>query len=667
MLNFFRRRDTFARLVLGGFMVIICVAMAMFLIPQGAGSDSSAPISQQTVATVSGTAITGQQLTDQLSRMEQGQQIPASLAPLLGQQVLKNLVAEQAITDQAQALGLAPTTQEIVAAARTAAPQLYPNGQYVGDDQAAQILASGQMTLADFQQTLRQNLMVNKIYDLITDPVRVSDAEVQQQFKTDNEKATFDYVLLDPTALQSQVTVTPAALAAYYKQHQANYDSPEQRQLEVLLANVSTIGAQIQISPQAVDQYYQQNLAQYTHPERVKVSHILIKYPNTTPTAAEIAATQQQAETVLKQVKPDGSNFAALAKQYSQDSASATLGGELGFIQKNQTVPNFEKAAFSLPAGQISGLVQTEYGFHIIKVEAHEAASVQPEAEVHDQIVSQLQQDQAVDKAQNLMNQAANLAQSTPLPQVAKQLNLQYFSTAPLGRADPVAGIGVNPDFASAVFSASVGALTPPVQVAQGFALAKVDKIIPPGPQPLAAVQDTVTSDYKAEQAKTLAQTQAQDLQKAAAKQGLKAAAAGLHLTVKTSPALTRSGSLGGDGSTGGSISSFASTLFALKPGQVGPVTSFNNGQLVYALDTLQEPSPADFAAQRAAAQSKLLDQKRNNVFNAYTDSLVAGLTKQGKIKIDQAAFQRVLGGDTNAPSSPSAPATPPPQPLGIG
>lgn len=661
MLNFFRRRDTFARLVLGGFMVIICVAMAMFLIPQGAGSDSSAPVNQQTVATVSGTKITGQDLTDQLSRMEQGQQIPESLVPMLGQQVLKNLVTQQALMDQARSLGLAPTTQEIVAAARQAAPQLYPGGNYIGDAQAAQILAGAQMTLDQFQNQLRQNLMVSKMYDLVTDPVRVSDAEVRHQFELDNEKATFDYVLLSPTALESTIQVTPEELAAYYKQHQSNYNSPERRQLEVLLANTSAIGAGIQISPQAVDQYYHQNIAQYTHPERVKVSHILIKYPSTSPTDAEIAATKQKAEDVLKQVKPDGSNFAALAKQFSQDDASASLGGELGFIQKNQTVPNFEKVAFSLPIGKISDLVQTEYGFHIIKVEAHEAASVQPESEVRDQIVAQLQQDQAVDKAQNLMNQAATLAQSTPLPQVAKQLNLQYFSTAPIGRSDPVTGVGVNPDFANAVFAASAGTLTPPVQVAQGFALAKVDKVIPPGPQPLSAVQDAVTSDYKQEKSKTLAQSQAEALQKAASQQGLKAAAASLHLTVKTSPALTRDGSLGSDGP----ISSFANALFALKPGQVSAVTSFNNGQLVYALDSLQEPSDADFAAQKTAETSKLLDQKRNNVFNAYTDSLVAKLTKSGKISIDQAAFQRVLG--LSAPATPGAPATPPPQPLGIG
>lgn len=662
MLNFFRRRDMVVRIFLGGFLVIICVAMVMFLIPQGSGNNSGTPINLQTVATVNGTAITGQEVTQQLARVEGNQQLPAQLVPMLGQQVLRNLVTQQALADQAQAMGFVPTADEIVQEARQQAPELYPNGKYVGDELAAQMVAQAQMTLGQFQQQLQQNLMISKIYNLVTDPIRVSDAEVQQKFQKDNEKVTLEYVLLKPTDLESQVQVTPAALEAYYQAHKATYNSAERRKLEVLLASEAQIGAQIPVTDAAVNQYYQQNIATYSHPEQVKVSHILLKFPDATPSAAEIAATKAKAEDVLKQVQAKPADFAALAKKYSQDDASASQGGELGFIQKNQTVANFEKVAFSLPVGQISGLVQTEYGFHIIKVEAHQLASVQPESEVHDQIVSQLQQDQAVDRAQNLMNQAAQLAQTLPLAQVAKQLNLQYFSTAPLARTDPVTGIGVNPDFVGAVFTASAGGITPPVKVAQGFALAKVDQIVPPGPQPLDAVKDAVTTDYKQAQSQQLAVSQAKVLQQAAEKQGLKAAAAGMHLALKTSTPVTRAGSL----PDAGSISTFADTLFALKPGTVGPVASVGSNQLVYSLVGLQEPTPADFATQSAAVTQDLLSQKKDAVFAAYTDALLARLSKAGKIKIDQSALQQVLGG--NEPSSPGAPTpAPPPSPLGLG
>ncbi|MGH9466636.1 MAG: peptidylprolyl isomerase [Terriglobales bacterium] len=662
MLNFFRRRDTTARLVLGGFLVLICVAMVMFLIPQGMSGDSSLPVYAQTVATVNGTKITGQDLTSKIQQFGQGQQIPSQLMPMIGQQALRNLVITQALTNQAEKLGLQPTNSEIAQTARQQLPELYPNGKYVGDAQAAQMLATMQLTLPQLQAELRQGLMVSKVEDLITDPVRVSPAEVHRQFELQDQTATFQYVVLDPAQLQSTIQPTPKLLAAYYQQHLSTYFAPEKRQIEVVLANTAAIGAGIHITPAAVDQYYKENIADYTHPEEVQVSHILIKFPDTNPSAAEIAATRTRAESVLKQVQAKPKTFAALAKKYSQDEASASNGGELGFIQRNQTVANFEKVAFSLPVGQISGLVQTEYGFHIIKVEAHNQAYVQPEASVHDQIVSILQKDQAADQAQNLINRVSSLAQNTPLAAVAKQLNLEYFTTAPISQTDPVTGIGVNPNFAGAVFSTQAGALTAPIQVAEGFVVAKVNKIIPPGPQPLAAVQAQVTADYQQSAAQTLAAAQAKALQAAAQKQGLKAAAAKMHLKLQTSPALARSASLPGVGA----IAGFADTLFALKPGAVGPVAPVSGKQVVYALTSVSQPTEVDFAQQKSAVEAKLLTQKRNDVLQTYTDALVAQLTKAGKISINEAAFERVLGIGGNTPNSP-APAQNTPRGLGLG
>src|SRR6185437_6594404 len=106
-------------------------------------------------------------------------------------------------------------------------------GKYVGDDQAAQLLSQLQMTLPQFEDQMRQQLMTSKIVNLVTDPVRVNPAEVRQQFEKDNEKAVLEYVVFKPSDLESQVQVTPAALDGYYKQHQATYNSPEKRKIEV--------------------------------------------------------------------------------------------------------------------------------------------------------------------------------------------------------------------------------------------------------------------------------------------------------------------------------------------------------------------------------------------------------------------------------------------------
>ncbi|MGH9483793.1 MAG: hypothetical protein ACRD1F_01950, partial [Terriglobales bacterium] len=144
--------------------------------------------------------------------------------------------------------------------------------------------------------------------------------------------------------------------------------------------------------------------------------------------------------------------------------------------------------------------------------------------------------------------------------------------------------------------------------------------------------------------------------------EGLKAAAAKLHLKVQTSKAVTRTGSVPDIGS----ISGFAATLFGLKPGAVAPVAAVSGKQLVYALATLQQPTDADFAQQKQAIEQQLLTQKQSNVLNAYADALITRLTKAGKITVNEATFERVLGLGSPG-NSPTAPTPAAPRGLGLG
>lgn len=639
MLNFFRRRDTAVRFILGGMLVMICVAMVLFLIPGWGTGANNTPLNQDEVATVDKQPISGLDLNLQLQQQEQGRQLPPQLAPYFAQQILRNMILRVALADQAQKMGLVATNAEVVQAAQQQNPELFPNGHYVGDQQAApEISQVYQKTVPQYEDMLRQEVLDQKLYDLVTDGVSVDDAALQKEFLNENEKAQFDYVLFKPTDLLSQVTVTPAGLEAYFKQNASKYMQPERRRLEVVLANEDALASQIQVTEAQIEQNYQQNIANYTHPERVQIAHILLKItPGESP--ADVAKTKAQAEALDKQIKA-GANFADLAKKNSQDDASASKGGELGWIERGQTAPAVEQAAFSTPPGQVTDVIQTDYGFEIIKVEAHDPAHTQPLSEVHDQIKQQMQQALAADRAQSLIDQAQALASSTPLEQVAKQLNLTYFTTAPLTRTDPVEGIGLNQDFANAVFSVSPGGITPPVQVATGFAFARVNQVLPPTQETLDQARDAVTADYKQQLADALAKSKANELAAAAQKQGLKAAAAAQHDTLKTSDAVTRTATVGDVGS----ISSFADTLFSLKPGAVGPPTAVGDNQLVYSLVSLQEPTAAQFAQQRATLLDSMLQQQRSAVFQSFADNLFDTWSRSGRIRINAAAIDRAVG-----------------------
>lgn len=644
MLNFFRRKDATARYLLGGILVVICFAMVMFLIPGFGGGGGVQTGSGNNLASVAGQQISVQDFDNEINRLQQTQRLPMSYLAANGGAVLNNLVMRDALADAALSFHLSASKDEIAAAIKAQMPELFPGGVFVGEARYADYVQQAtQLSVPQFEASVRQQVLEQKLYHLITDGLTVSPEETRQAYERRNAKATFQYVVLNPDQLAAQVPVTPAALRAYYQAHETQYMAPERRSLKLLLADVSQFAARVNITPQDVASYYQANLANYTFPERAQVAHILFKTAGDSP--AQAAQSKQRAEAALKKLQ-SGVKFADVAKQMSQDDATAGQGGELGWITRGRMVPAVEQAAFSLPVGQTSGVIPVSYGFEIIKVEAREAAHVEPLAQAQAAIADQLRRQQGLNAAQQAANQARLEVTNTPAAEVAKKYGLQLITTPPLGRTDPVTGIGVNAEFEEDVFTAPLNSYTPVVQVPTGFALAQVTSIQPEAVEPLAAVQGQVESDYRKQQSTAMAAQEAAQLQKAAAREGLAKAAAAQHLKVATSPALGSDGSLPGVGD----ISSFADQLLALQPGQVGPVAQLPTGnQLVYSLVKLEEPPPAQYAQQAPSVAASLLDNKRQVAFQAYADQLRDRLLKSGKIQINEALLKTTLGGMTQA------------------
>src|SRR5258707_15719431 len=164
---------------------------------------------------------------------------------------------------------------------------------------------------------------------------------------------------------------------------------PEKRKIKYALFDTAKVQGQVQVTHDDLQAYYNQHRDQYRTPEQVKVSHILIKTPLPGPDGKVdekgVTEAQHRAEDLLRQIK-GGAKFEDLAKKYSEDPGSAKEGGSLGWIGKGRTVPEFEKAAFSLPKGQMSDLVKSSYGFHIIRVDDKQDAHMKTLNEVKDQI-----------------------------------------------------------------------------------------------------------------------------------------------------------------------------------------------------------------------------------------------------------------------------------------
>src|SRR5205823_9773265 len=181
-------------------------------------------------------------------------------------------------------------------------------------------------------------------------------------YRRRNDKVKLSVVSFAADKFRGQVNATDQDVAAYFDGHKNDFKIPEKRKIRYLLIDVDAMRAKVIVPPADVERAYNDNLEQYSTPEQVRASHILLKTEG-----KDDAAVKAKAEDILKQAK-SGADFGELAKKYSEDDSNAKNGGDLDFFGKGRMVPEFDRVAFAMEPGQISDLVKTEYGYHIIKL-----------------------------------------------------------------------------------------------------------------------------------------------------------------------------------------------------------------------------------------------------------------------------------------------------------
>ncbi|OFW26650.1 MAG: hypothetical protein A3H27_03125 [Acidobacteria bacterium RIFCSPLOWO2_02_FULL_59_13] len=647
MLNIFRRRDTVIRLFVGSILVFISLAMVITLIPGLTGTIGD-PALSQVVAEVGGEQITTWELQQTLLRASRSMQIPSDLVPLYTSQLLDQMVMEKAVKQEAQRLGLRVSEAEMVERLRMD-PELFPGGKFVGEQQYEDMVFNRfGMTVPQFEDFLRTMMMQQKLQRIVTDAVMVTSKDVRDAFFRENEKVVLSYVFLDPSAFRKDVAATDADLENYFRDNKDRYQVPEKRQVEILLIDPVKVRQASVVSEAEVRRYYEGRKDDYRSEERVQVSHILLMAKEDEP--EKMAEAKKKAEELVQKLR-QGADFAALAKENSQDASNAANGGGLGWIVRGQTVPEFEKTAFSLPPGTISDPVQTVYGVHILKVAAHEQARLRSLEEVRGEIEGMLLDDKAqVSLAQSAEEAAAAWrrpgADSEALAQKYHGIVLRPPAFA---QGDYVERIGAAPSFTQEVFILQKGEAGRPVAVPEGQAIPRLVEIFPAHPGELSEVKERVREDYVSEQALEKAQAKAQQLADALQKQAkkdIRQAARAVGLSVQTTEPLTRQENIPGIGK----VQDLGAKVFTMPTGEVGGPLSMTGGQIIYQVDSRDIPKEEDLEAQREVIRSRLLEDKRKWVFEVFQDELKRRLTASGDLKINSAALEQLTFGGSATP-----------------
>jgi peptidyl-prolyl cis-trans isomerase D len=335
-------------------------------------------------------------------------------------QVLLGLINRDLLLDNINANNMTATSDQLQQ--QIAAIKIFQdeNGKF-DINKYKEFLEQRVMTAQQFQQEMQQQISINQFVTLFNTSFFSSNSFNQAFAKLLSRERTIATYTISPSQFYAQINPTPQQINEYYQQNLSKFTLPERVKLSYIQVDASTIAPTIKISQQQIDQYIKQHQANLANIQ-IDASHILFEVP-TNATSDQKAKIKAQALAVLNKVRANPKDFAKLAKQYSQDPGSASNGGDLGFFGKGVMAKPFEEAAFSLKPGQISNLVETKFGYHIIKVNAINQQSSQ---EITAMAQRQLQQQQATVELQKVVDKLNNLTYNNPksLTVAAKELNL---------------------------------------------------------------------------------------------------------------------------------------------------------------------------------------------------------------------------------------------------
>jgi peptidyl-prolyl cis-trans isomerase D len=630
-----REKKFGVRILLGVFLGAISISMLLYLVPQQTGSELTGA---DVVAQVGNQTITTSDVQAQLNRISRNGQIPRGILPLYARQTLDQLIFERSLELEAERLGMRVTDEEHADLLRKIVPTAFAGDTFIGMDKYTnEVQARFQMSVPEFESEIKKELLQEKFQQLVTDGITVSDDEVRAEYLRANEKIKLDYVLIKPDDLQAKIEASDAELGPYFEKNKARYVVPERRTIDYATLDFAQLRQRAQVTEDDEKLYYQQHIDAYKLEDRAHVAHILFKTVGKTD--AEVTEIKAKAEDVLNKAK-HGAKFADLAKQYSEDTTK-DKGGDLDWIVRGQTVPEFENAAFSLPKGAISDLVKTQYGFHIIQVIDRETARTQTFDEVKAAIQGQMQQQKAEQLGDTLSAQIADEIRRTgrtPIEELAKKYNLMTGEAKLVEVNQPLPELGNAPGLLDNVFRLRAGDLSAPMRTDRGYVVFSVKEIQPTHPATLAEVRDRVLADYRHEKALDLAKTRAEELAKRVKSgENFATAAKALGFEVKTSEPVSRTGSL----PEAGSMKQF-SAAFKLPVGQAADPISVGTNWVVYRVAQHDPIDEADFAKQKTTIEAQALQSKRQAAYELFRTTLETRLRQEGKLHINEDNLKRL-------------------------
>ena len=614
-------------------IIVATFVVAIFAIWGGAGRLGEASRTD-TLASVGGERISAdeyfQALRQRIEAIQKqfGGEINAGLIQQLGipQQTLEQLVQQRLLRVIAADLGLRTTDRELRDRI-VAYPAFQRDGKFIGFEDYKRLLDYNRLPVAEFERSLRQDLVAEKTVRLLTAGLFVTDEEVWEGYRKQNDSARIEYLVAETAKSEVAAEPSEAELRAHFDRNAAGYRIPEKRVADYVVLKTADLKKGVAVKESEIAKYYKDNAAQFQEPDKVRASRIWLPF-----TPADREAVLAQARDVRERAAK-GEDFAGLARSVSKDDKAAT-GGDWGLFDWQSLSPAETEAVRKLDRDGVSGVVETESGAAVFKVTAKDPAVVRPLAEVGEQIKGILEEEKARALVAERIQRLEKLARREKSLDVAAQKEgYKPASTGPLAKGDPLGDFDGSGAVSQALFGLKEKELSAPVFTYAGEALAELRAVEPERPAAFEEVRDRVKADLIEEMKKDRARAK---LAEAAGslKDDWGAEATRLGLEHKTVEAHKREQYL----ALVGERPEIDALVFGLAVKQAGEPVAVDEGYAVFRVLERKEATREEFEKVRAQERETLLDQERNK----FLVSFMARAREEKKARINYDTFQRI-------------------------
>ncbi|NNF46678.1 MAG: hypothetical protein HKN69_07890 [Desulfofustis sp.] len=547
-----------------------------------------------------------------------GGTVPKGLAENLNikQQVIGQLTQEALLRQGGQEMGIMVSSREIQDEIESMV-QFQDNGSF-DIERYRTILASNRLSPEKYEQSLRYELLGNKTIENIGAFSQVAtDFEIEELYNLEKETVSVAYVVFDPDNYLDEIKISDDELATWYEANGDRYKTEKKVKLGYLPFLYEDIGARIAVEEEEISSYYDEHLTEFQVPEKRRARHILFRAAPDDPDGIHQQQLAKAEEILEKAIS--GADFGELASQHSEGPTAAT-GGDLGFFTKGQMVEAFNDAVFSMDSGEISEVVKTDFGYHIIKLEEIQLGGVTPIENAKERIISALQLEQAKPMAFQLANSAyeeiigaGSLASYLDQEADARLVETDYFT-----RSNPPAGVVSEPAFLDRAFELQENELSSIIETGEGYVIITAQAIMDPQTPALSEVRDRVEQDFRTEKAADAAKADAEQLIAATAEEGSSFDQAvqdrGLAI-LESGPMLKNDPDHSSDFPPALVSDAFRLTRSAPVTSEPGVV---DNSYFVYRFDQRKPPEITMSDAERERYKELLLQFKQQNILDAW-------------------------------------------------